>query len=158
MEIEEENLEEKKLELSKPTIEKTIPKYLSYIASYYEWSALGIAILIIILLAGVDFIINTINSFYQVPYSKAFIYMILGLVFIASIIVYAIARFLRNGKLWAKNAIIILTVFFTFLPVYFTSFYLKENLDPFTLLGVFFNILVIFYLLFSKDVKEFCVK
>lgn len=156
MGIEDENLEENKLELSKPVVEKTIPKYLGYIASYYEWSAIGVAIIVIVLIAGVDFIINTINDFYQIPYSKSFIYMILGLIFISSIIVYAIARFLRSGRVWARNAIITLTIFFTFLPVYFTSFYLKEKLDSFTLLGVFFNILVIFYLLFSKDVKDFC--
>jgi len=154
----DENLEENKLELSKSSIEKPIPKYLGYIVSYYEWSAIGVAMIIIILIAGVDFILNTIKSFISIPYSKTFIYMILGLIFISSIIIYAIARFLRSGNLWARNAIIILTVFFTFLPVYFTSFYLKEKLDPFTLFGVFFNILVIFYLLFSKDVKEFCVK
>lgn len=157
VEVKDKNNYNDNMELSKPIIEKTIPKYLSYIVSYFEWSAIGVAMLVIILIAGTDFILNTIKSFIPVPFSKSFIYLVLGLIFILSIIVYAIARFLRSGRVWAKNAIVIITIFFTFLPVYFTSFYLKEKLDPFTLLGVFFNILVIFYLLFSKDVKEYCI-
>jgi len=155
IEAEDKNIE---LETSKKITEKPIPKYLSYIVSYYEWSAVLCAAFIIILIAGTDFILNTIRGFISIPYSKEFIYIILGLLFILSIIVYTIARFLRNGNLFARNLIVIITIFFTFLPVYFTSFYLKQKLDPFTLFGMFFNILVILYLLFSKEVKEYCSK
>ena len=92
----DENLEENKLELSKSSIEKPIPKYLGYIVSYYEWSAIGVAMIIIILIAGVDFILNTIKSFISIPYSKTFIYMILGLIFISSIFRWGyITRYMR---------------------------------------------------------------